>query len=231
LLGYDVRVFEPETGAARIAGDLALAIHQRLLLPGDRVPSQAKLMRSYGVAMATAASALSKLAAAGLTRAEPGRGTFVADYRRSLSPNVVLDVMAAAWICRAMAATHVPVGQPATVGVGGHPDWDNPAADPDKVWPPRTVAVPALNALDRHLLRWMSEVFLSAARRLVSSGPSDSDVHLIEAARAVLRDGAQRPAGQPAIAEMGGPTPPDEDVVLRIWPERGEPSDPNGPPF
>jgi len=111
------------------------------------------------------------------------------------------------------------------------PDWHDSTADPEKVWPPRTVDVSALNALDRHLLRWMSEAFLAAARRLVSVGQTDSDVHLVEAARAVLRDGARRPARQPAIAEQGGPTPADEDVALRIWPERGAPMDPNGPPF
>lgn len=219
------------TAAQSIAGDLALAIHQGLLLPGEQVPSQAKLMKSYGVAMATAASALAKLAAAGLTRVEPGRGTFVADHRRFPSPNAVLDVMAAAAVCRTLAATAVPAGRRATVGVGGHPDWDTGSADPEKVWAPRSVDVAALNALDRHLLRWLSEALLLAARRLVSSGPTDGDAHLIEAARAILRDGAQRPPGQPPIAEYGGPVPVAEDVALRIWPERAAPADPNGPPF
>ncbi|HKT04959.1 MAG TPA: winged helix-turn-helix domain-containing protein [Rugosimonospora sp.] len=219
------------TAADRIAGDLALAIHQGLLAPGEQVPSQTKLMRSYGVAMATASSALSKLATAGLTRAEPGRGTFVADHRRSLNPNIVLEVMAAASVCRTLAATVVPAGRRASVGVGGHPDWNSSSADPDKVWPPRRVDVAALNALDRHLLRWMSEALLLAARRLVSAGRTDSDTHLVEAARAILRDGARRPSGQPPIAEHGGPVPPGEDVALRIWPERSAPADPAGPPF
>lgn len=64
-----------ETPAERIAGDLALAIHQGLIRGGERLPSQTKLMKSYKVAMGTAASALAKLSAAGLTRGETGRGS------------------------------------------------------------------------------------------------------------------------------------------------------------
>ncbi|MEU8936252.1 hypothetical protein AB0D30_41005 [Streptomyces sp. NPDC048409] len=77
----------------------------------------------------------------------------------------------------------------------------------------------------------MSEAFLAAARRLVAHGVSDTDRHLVESARAVLRDGGRRPEDQPGIALYSGREPDAEDVVLRIWPERAEPRDPNGPPF
>ncbi|MEU3521132.1 hypothetical protein ABZ770_38755 [Streptomyces sp. NPDC006654] len=90
--------------------------------------------------------------------------------------------------------------------------------------PPRRLDVGVLAALDRHVLRWMSEAFLSAARRLVARGVSDADRHLIESARAILRDGGRRPEGQPGIALSGGPTPAEEDALL------GEPRDPDSRP-
>ncbi|MER7666427.1 GntR family transcriptional regulator [Streptomyces sp. NPDC096193] len=45
-----------ESPAERIAGDLALAIHQGLIRGGERMPSQKELMAAYGVAMGTAAA-------------------------------------------------------------------------------------------------------------------------------------------------------------------------------
>jgi DNA-binding transcriptional regulator YhcF (GntR family) len=210
-----------ETPAERIAGDLALAIHQGLIRPGEKLPSQSKLMDSYGVAVGTVSSALAKLQAAGLIRTAVGVGTFAEDPDRLWHSSAVLDIMAAAAMCRDLAA--ITFGSNAdhpTMTVGGSPDWDDPHADPEKVMPPRRVDVSALAALDRHVLRWMSEAFLTAARRMVGSGQSDADVHLIASARAILRDGARRPERQPGIAHMGGPIPDDEDVASRIWPER-----------
>ncbi|WP_374215313.1 GntR family transcriptional regulator [Streptomyces sp. NEAU-Y11] len=209
-----------ETPAERIAGDLALAIHLRMIRAGEALPSQSKIMSSYGVATGTAASALAKLRRAGLTRGEAGRGTFVLE-RPPMKANPVLDVMAAASMCRALSSTTFPAGTThPTLDVGGDPDWEHSDRDPEKVIPPRRVDVSTLTTLDRSLLRWMSEAFLSAARRLVGNGPTEADQHLIDSARAILRDGAKRPDRQPAIAEFGGPKPPDEDVALRIWPER-----------
>ena len=66
---------------------------------------------------------------------------------------------------------------------------------------------------------------------MTGAGLADADAHLVAAARAILRDGGRRPGGQPPIALSGGPAPADEDVALRIWPERGRPIDPDGPPF
>lgn len=210
-----------ETPAERIAGDLALAIHQGLIRAGEKLPSQSKLMDSYGVAMGTVSSALGKLQAAGLIRASVGVGTFAEDPDRLWHNSAVLDVMAAAAMCRSLAAITFGANGP-TLAVGGSPDWDDPHTDPEKTLPPRMVDVSALAALDRHLLRWMSEAFLTAARRMVGSGQSDADIHLIASARAILRDGARRPDHQPGIAHMGGPIPDDEAVAFRIWPERRE---------
>lgn len=233
-----------ETPAERIAGDLALAIHRGLIRPGGKLPPQSKLMASYGVATATASSALGKLAAAGLTYSVPGSGTFAKRTEVLFAPNPILDVLAASALCRNLAAvTFGPDTDVPTLAIGGSPDWDDPHADPEKVLPPRHVDVSALAGLDRHLLRWMSEAFLTAARRLVGAGTSDADVHLIESARAILRDGGRRPESQPGIAYYGGPRPEDEEVAHRIWPERRpdpartiNPQDPwggysNEPPF
>lgn len=226
-----------ETPAERIAGDLALAIHQGLLRPGQRLPSQTELMHSYEVAMGTAASALAKLSAAGLTRVEPGRGTFVRQMRWGLEPdpiepNPILEVMAAASMCRDLAGIRFnPDAGPPTLSVGGSPDWDAPHVDPEKVSPPRQVDVSTLVAVDRHVLRWMSEAFLAAARRMVGSGVVESDTHLIAAARSVLRRGGCRPQGQAEIAWLGGPQPWEEAVATRIWPERAKPPAEGEPPF
>jgi len=208
------------TTAEQIAGDLALAIHEGLIRPGEQLPSQAHLMRSYGVAMGTAASALSKLATIGLIRTERGRGTYAEDQDALFRRAPILDVLAAAAVCRHLAAT---TGPP-TVEVGGSRGWDDPHADPEKVMPPRIVDVSVLVVLDRHLLRWMSDALLTEARRLAGAGDvGPADDHLLSAARSILREGGRRPERQPGIAYWGGPRRDDQDVAFRIWPERRRP--------
>lgn len=63
----------------RIAADLRRRISAGELRPGDRVPSTRSLVREWGVAMATAAKALSALGEQGWVRAVPGSGTVVAE--------------------------------------------------------------------------------------------------------------------------------------------------------
>ncbi|MGW3910527.1 GntR family transcriptional regulator [Streptomyces sp. NPDC005070] len=218
-----------ETSPEQIAGDLAVAIHRGAIREGEQLPAQSKLSGSYGVSTGTVASALAKLREAGLIRTEPGRGTYAAP-RSVFTPNPVLDVLAAASMCRTLAASAFPSGEPPTLALGGSPDWGT-AHETEKSAPPRQVDVSALAGLDRHVVRWLSESFLTAARRLVAHGVSDADQHLIESARAILRDGGRRPEGQPTIAHSGGPVPTDEDVVLRIWPERADPAHADWPPF
>ncbi|MFE2581269.1 GntR family transcriptional regulator [Streptomyces sp. NPDC059378] len=221
-----------ENSPELIAGDLAVAIHQGSIRDGERLPSQAKLARSYGVSSGTAAAALAKLAAAGLIRTAPGSGTYATTRPDAFGSNPVLDVMAAASVCRTLAGLEFGPGEPdpPALAVGGSPRWETVSEDGETM-PARRLDVGVLAEVDRHVLRWMSEALVSGARRLVAHGVSDADRHLIEAARAILRDGGRRPEGQPDIAGSGGPQPADEDVVLRIWPERGEPRDPDGPPF
>jgi hypothetical protein len=109
---------------------------------GERLPSQTQLMAAYEVAMGTAAAALAKLAAAGLSRGKPGRGTFAVDLDRA-RPLPVLEVMAAASLCRQVAATSFPPGTAVTMGVGGDRD-ENTEYAHEKTAPPRQVDVSAL---------------------------------------------------------------------------------------
>jgi hypothetical protein len=217
------------TTAATIAADLLVAIHRGALSWGDKVPTQKELMAAYGVAMATAAAALTKLDAIGLTHARPGAGRFVVG-KPPLRRHDVLDILDAASICRRLACASGGPG-PHDISVGGDPDWDDPHADPEKRLPPRHVDVTLLTGLDRHLLRWQAEAFVDAARRIVGHGLTDTDQHLVAAARAILRDGAARPADQAPIPLYGGPQSVGEDVVLRIWPDRARPLGPDDPPF
>jgi DNA-binding GntR family transcriptional regulator len=64
-------------GYRRIAEDLRQQITSGELAPGQRVPSEAELMRRYGVSRGTARQGLALLEAAGLLRAVHGKGRFV----------------------------------------------------------------------------------------------------------------------------------------------------------
>lgn len=72
-------------GYRRIADELRQQIASGLLAPCHRVPSEAELMRRYGVSRGTARQGLALLEAAGLVRAVHGKGRFVdVEGRRSL---------------------------------------------------------------------------------------------------------------------------------------------------
>ena len=63
----------------RIAHSLRRRIESGRLRPGDRVPSTRAMARKWGVALATAAHALSALGSEGLVRTVPRAGTVVAN--------------------------------------------------------------------------------------------------------------------------------------------------------
>ena len=63
----------------QIADDLAARIAAGEYLPGSRLPSYSQIAAIYSVSVTTAQSAVRLLHERGLTRGEPGRGTFVAD--------------------------------------------------------------------------------------------------------------------------------------------------------
>ena len=64
-------------GYRRIAEELREQISSGELATGQRVPSEAELMRRYGVSRGTARQGLAVLEAAGLVRAVHGKGRFV----------------------------------------------------------------------------------------------------------------------------------------------------------
>jgi GntR family transcriptional regulator len=73
---------DPRSGVPayrQIAGRLRERISAGDLQPGDRLPSEADLMRSYSAARATVRQAVGLLRSEGLVYAEQGRGAFVRD--------------------------------------------------------------------------------------------------------------------------------------------------------
>ncbi|MEW9553001.1 TetR/AcrR family transcriptional regulator C-terminal domain-containing protein [Nonomuraea sp. NPDC050783] len=66
------------TRAAHIVDELRRRITSGELAPGDRLPSTRRIVREWGVAMATAGKVLGRLQEEGLARAVPGVGTVVA---------------------------------------------------------------------------------------------------------------------------------------------------------
>ncbi|MEU7871059.1 TetR/AcrR family transcriptional regulator C-terminal domain-containing protein [Dactylosporangium sp. NPDC049140] len=74
---------QPEPPSQRIVARIRTAIAAGDLRPGDRVPSTRELMRTYGVAMATATKALTSLRQEGLVEPQPGIGTVVARRPRA----------------------------------------------------------------------------------------------------------------------------------------------------
>jgi AcrR family transcriptional regulator len=86
----------------RIAADLRRRISAGELRPGDRVPSTRALVREFGVAMATAAKALSALGEQGWVHAVPGSGTLVAE-RTPVKPPLGRAVLVGAAVALADA--------------------------------------------------------------------------------------------------------------------------------
>ncbi|GGT60615.1 MULTISPECIES: GntR family transcriptional regulator [Streptomyces] len=70
----------PET-ARQIADDLRARIESGELVPGDRLPGEPSLVKTYGVAKMTANQALKILVSEGLAVARPGSGTYVREFR------------------------------------------------------------------------------------------------------------------------------------------------------
>ncbi|MDA3962635.1 MAG: GntR family transcriptional regulator [Planctomycetota bacterium] len=71
---------------ATVTDALHAEIRGGQLAPGARVPSVRELARRFGVAHATAAKAMRILADEGLIESQPGRGSFVTDFRAARQP-------------------------------------------------------------------------------------------------------------------------------------------------
>ena len=63
----------------QIADAIRNAVNSGELAPGAKVPSEAELVRMFGVAQGTVRNALTQLRGEGLLRAEHGKGVFVRD--------------------------------------------------------------------------------------------------------------------------------------------------------
>jgi DNA-binding transcriptional MocR family regulator len=208
--------------AASIAMDLAAAIHRGLIGPGQKIPSQAELMSAYGVAMATAAAAIAKVREAGMIRSEVGRGSFVVKDPGGDVGTLYL----ASLLCAQVASTTWPPGVPPTL-----PAWvPYEAGYDDDGHAGRHIDATALVGLDRSVARALADTFRARARQIVGHGAGPGDQTLIDAARAIVRDGGRRPDGQPGIALYGG-ADEDDGVVYRLWPHRADPPGPDDPPF
>ncbi len=68
---------DPRPKQRQIADDLRSLVADRVIKPGERVPSTRELLNRYGVSSQTVQSALNILQDAGITQGVPGRGTFV----------------------------------------------------------------------------------------------------------------------------------------------------------
>ncbi|KAB8188761.1 GntR family transcriptional regulator [Nonomuraea phyllanthi] len=86
---------------ARIVADIKRRVADGRLRPGDRVPSTRQLARDWGVALATAAKALTLLAQEGVVVAEPRVGTVVAPRTAMQRPDISGNVVTRDRIVRA----------------------------------------------------------------------------------------------------------------------------------
>lgn len=73
-----------------IADEIAAAITEGRLRPGEQLPTQRALARRRGIAASTAGRVYKELALRGLTTGEVGRGTFVRADQRAPGPHVPL---------------------------------------------------------------------------------------------------------------------------------------------
>lgn len=104
-----------------------------------------------------------------------------------------------------LAALDVPDDAPLAMYTGGmRPDDAGPSWLKD-----HTVNVDHLKGLDRQLLRWIGNQFRYASRRVALRGTVGEDQRAVNAAAALLHNGALRPEGQAAIREQ----PADEDLA------------------
>ena len=104
-------VTSTEVPAELIAGDLALAIREGHIRPGEPLPSAGRLVASYHVPPATVSAALGRLSRAGVIGGDPDQGMFAQELG-SGGPRQALDVMAVPALCRRLASTPAVVTGP-----------------------------------------------------------------------------------------------------------------------
>lgn len=74
-----------------IKEDILTKINNRLLMPGDKLPTEQQLMQEYKVSRITVSKALNELKESGILVRYPHRGTFVSDSVQTASPERVSE--------------------------------------------------------------------------------------------------------------------------------------------
>lgn len=99
------------------ASEIAARLHERVrgARPGEKLPGVRELSREFQASAATVSAALSELSALGLIRAEPGRGTFVAERKRVAEPDF-------AWQSQALGPARVDAVRASRLGNYGTSD-------------------------------------------------------------------------------------------------------------
>ncbi|GAB3633489.1 PLP-dependent aminotransferase family protein [Microbacterium shaanxiense] len=99
------------------ASEIAARLHQRVAAAptGEKLPGVRELSREFQASAATVSAALSELSAMGLVRAEPGRGTFVAERMRLAEPDF-------AWQSQALGPARVDADRASRLGGYGTPE-------------------------------------------------------------------------------------------------------------
>lgn len=99
------------------ASEIAARLHQRVAAAptGEKLPGVRELSKEFQASAATISAALSELSALGLVRAEPGRGTFVAERGRLAEPDF-------AWQSQALGPARVDADRASRLGGYGTPE-------------------------------------------------------------------------------------------------------------
>lgn len=99
------------------ASEIAARLHERIATApaGERLPGVRELSKEFQASAATISAALSELSTLGLIRAEPGRGTFVADQPQRAEPEY-------SWQSQALGPARVDIDRASRLGGYGTPE-------------------------------------------------------------------------------------------------------------
>ncbi|MFH8738465.1 hypothetical protein [Streptomyces sp. NPDC017964] len=168
-----------DASSARIAVDLALAIQQGKIPPGQKLRTQAQ---SYGAALPTVSAALTRLTNAQLIKQEGCRYRYVRPARSVFPASPVRDILTAASVCARLSATYTDTAPANALGR----------------WPADTSL---RRDIDRHVLAFLGTALVQEALCLLDAGldPTGIDDTLLAAARSTLHHGGRRPTDQLAL--------------------------------
>ena len=83
------KIGQSKTLSHRIEEEIEGAIRTKILIPGQKLPTEIELSKSYGVSRNALREALRSLNSKGLIRIEKGRGMFVEEYSLSKATSAV----------------------------------------------------------------------------------------------------------------------------------------------